>query len=108
MWVLYDLIGKTKANGVVFISGDVHFSEISLDKSGPYPLYDFTSSGITKVSAKWSQAVNNYRVGPAYAGLNFGLITIDWNANKILLETKSIKGKTTIQQDIDLDQLRVK
>ena len=105
---LYDLIGNTKANGVVFISGDVHFSEISLDKSGPYPLYDFTSSGITNVSSKWSQAINSYRVGPAYAGLNFGLITIDWNANKISLETKSIKGKTTIQQDIDLDQLRVK
>lgn len=41
-----DLIKKTKAKGVFFISGDVHYAELSkLNVEGGYPLYDVTSSG---------------------------------------------------------------
>ena len=105
---LFDLIGKTKANGVIFISGDVHFSEISLDKSGPYPLYDHTSSGLTNVHPGWASAVNSYRIGNSYAKLNFGLITIDWQAKNILLETKSIEGESPLKQTIALSSLTVK
>lgn len=51
------LIRSTAANGVVFISGDVHYGEISAflpesDEAPPYPLYDVTSSGIT-ASKNW-------------------------------------------------------
>ena len=105
---LFDLIKSTKANGVFFISGDVHFSEISLDKTGPYPLYDFTSSGMTHSSGGWAKAVNNYRVGNAYAKTNFGLITLDWKGKIITLETKSSKGETVIKKDIPLSELRIK
>ena len=103
---LFDLIKKTKANGVVFVSGDVHFSEISLAKTGPYPLYDFTSSGITNSSESWSKTVNSLRVGNVYAKNNFGLISIDWANKAMTLEAKSIAGKTVIKKDISFSELR--
>lgn len=41
---MLNLIKSAKANGVVFISGDVHYSEISKLETDFYPIYDFTSS----------------------------------------------------------------
>ena len=42
---ILDLISKEKIEGVIFISGDRHFSEVSkMDRYGAYPLYDFTVS----------------------------------------------------------------
>ena len=36
-------------NGVIFVSGDVHFGEIArFDCGVQYPLYDVTSSGLTQ------------------------------------------------------------
>ena len=105
---LFDLIQTTKANGVVFISGDVHFSEISVDTTGPYPLYDFTSSGMTHSGKAWSRAVNSLRVGNAYSGLNFGLISMDWANQSLTLESKSAEGETVIQNDLLLSDLMVK
>ena len=44
---MVQLIATTRANGVVFLSGDVHWGEISVLKSPVcYPLYDLTASGI--------------------------------------------------------------
>ena len=38
-----------QVSGVIFISGDVHFGEISRYDCGlSYPVYDITSSGITQ------------------------------------------------------------
>ena len=105
---LFDLINKTKAKGVFLISGDVHFSEISVDETGPYPLYDFTSSGLTHASRGWAKAANSLRIGKAYAQPNFGLITIDWASKSIRLEAKSVKGNTVFQKDISLSKLKKK
>tara|TARA_B100000497_G_C7664013_1_gene400169 strand:- start:46 stop:1173 length:1128 start_codon:yes stop_codon:yes gene_type:complete len=105
---LFNLIENTKANGVVFISGDVHFSEISADTTGPYPFYDFTSSGLTNSSKSWSQTVNSLRIGNAYSKPNFGLITIDWANKGIKLESKSVEGKMVIKKEITLNELMIK
>lgn len=46
---LFQLIQDTKKNGVIFISGDVHFGEITrYDCAVGYPLYDVTSSGLVQ------------------------------------------------------------
>ncbi len=46
---MLQLIAKTGAEGVVFVSGDRHLGEISVLKNSvvPYPVYDLTSSGMT-------------------------------------------------------------
>lgn len=73
-----DLIKSTQANGLVFISGDVHWAEISKqDVENGYPLYDITSSGITQ---EWSSTEpNDNRIGEPFRSNNAGMIEIDWN-----------------------------
>ena len=107
---LFNLIEKTNAGGVIFISGDVHFSEISKTSEGPYTLYDFTSSGITNSHKGWSEAVNNFRVGNAYAEPNFGLISIDWEQKDplITLQTISLDNKVKLEHTIRVSELRKK
>ena len=76
-----DLIKKTKANGVFFISGDVHYAELSkLTVEGGYPLYDVTSSGITST---WDFATpNDNRIDGPVMENNYGLVTIDWSKER--------------------------
>ena len=106
---LYQLIEKTGAEGVLFISGDVHFSEISKVDDGPYPFVDFTSSGLTNSEPSWAAAVNTHRTSPiAYAKPTFGLIAIDWEAPapKITLEAIGVGGDAAFRQELPLDKLR--
>lgn len=87
-----DLLSKTKPKGALLISGDRHIAEvskISVPNLG-YDLYDVTSSGLTHVS-KPHEEPNRYRVGEMIAKLNYGLITINWNA-KPLSATVRING----------------
>jgi len=72
---MIDLIKTTKANGVVFISGDVHWGEISkMEAKDCYPIYDVTSSGITE---DWDKIEpNGHRIGAAIPQNNIGLIEI--------------------------------
>ena len=60
---LFDLIKKTQANGVVLLSGNVHFAEISKLEDGS--LFELTSSGMTHVNETYANAVNKYRVSQA-------------------------------------------
>ena len=79
-----DVIARTQANGVVFLSGDVHYSELSRHQfPGCYPIYDCTASGITQVED--GAAPNQYRVGEAVVAQNFGHLAIDWMANPVQL-----------------------
>ncbi len=108
---LYDLIGTTGAKGVLFISGDVHFSEISKTDQGPYPLYDFTSSSLTDPEKEWAAAVNHYRVSAvAFAQPTFGLIQIDWDqpTPAITLQAYGLQGKVAFEKHICLDELPAK
>lgn len=107
---LFDLIEKTRATGVIFISGDVHFSEISKTDEGPYSLIDFTSSGITNFYERASRAVNSYRVGKAYAKPNFGLIQINWSTGETLitLQTISLGGQVVVEYRIKLSELQMR
>ena len=73
---MLDLIKKTRANGVFFITGDVHYAEISrLNAPDLYPVYDFTSSGITST---WHFATpNDNRIEGPVMENHYGLITLD-------------------------------
>ena len=77
---LFDLIGSTGAEGVVLLSGNVHFAEVSETDEGPYPLTDFTASGLTHVNEEYPKFENRYRVAGPLVEVNFGLVEIDWGA----------------------------
>ncbi len=76
---LIDGIVERRVEGVVFLSGDRHHTElIRLQPEGFYPLYDFTSSPLTAGAATPRQELENpARVpGTLVAGTrNFGTLT---------------------------------
>lgn len=84
---MYDLIKSTRAEGVFFLSGDVHFAELTKTQpSGLYPIYDVTASGITHHEDKVSSLNDNIRVGNGYQYVNFGFLDIDWNASPVSIK----------------------
>jgi alkaline phosphatase D len=86
---MYDLIKSTGANGVFFLSGDVHFAEFTKTQpAGMYPIYDFTSSGITHHEDKVASRNDNIRVGNGWQYVNFGFLTIDWNASPVTVKAQ--------------------
>ena len=104
---LFQVIKKTKAEGVLFISGDRHFAELSaMDGGVGYPMYDFTSSGMTHSAIDGIKAPNNKRVGAPFGELNFGVIGVDQNA--LTLELRDVKGEVRFSHQIELDELRYK
>lgn len=78
---LLDLIKDSKAKGVILLSGDRHIGEISkLDIEGmDYPLYEFTSSGLTHSYTSFTDEANQHRIGEVASELNFGVLQIVWN-----------------------------
>lgn len=102
-----NLIKKTKANGVFFISGDVHYAELSkLNVEGGYPLYDVTSSGITSV---WDFATpNDNRIDGPVMENNYGLAIIDWSKEdpEITFQIHDVAKKKRIDKTIKLSELK--
>jgi alkaline phosphatase D len=104
---MVELIKKTKANGVIFISGDVHYAEISkFESPGCYPLYDVTSSGIT--STWYFATPNKYRIEGPVMENHFGKISIDWRQQDptIKMEIIDIKDNQRIEHTIRLSELK--
>ncbi len=103
---MLELIRGTQAKGIVFISGDVHWGEISKrENEGNYPIYDVTSSGITKT---WSSVEpNKNRIGDPERKINFGVIEINWiEKNPFLqLTVRNVKGESTISHKVYLSEL---
>ncbi len=84
---MIDLIKTTQANGIFFLSGDVHFAELTKTQpAGMYPIYDVTASGITHHEDKVSPLNDNIRVGNGWQYVNFGIIDIDWNAKPVSIK----------------------
>ncbi len=106
---MLDLIKKTKAKGVVFLSGDVHYGEISkLNAPDMYPIYDITSSGL---SSTWHFATpNKNRIEGAIMENHFGLLTIDWYAKSptIKMEIWDIQNNQRVEHTIKLSDLDFK
>ena len=102
---MVDLIEKTKANGVLFLTGDVHYSEISKLETKGYPLYDFTASGL---SSTWHFATpNSNRIEGPVMDNHFGLLTIDWMPENpvIKMETWDISDNQRLEYTIDLESI---
>ena len=104
---MLDVIGKTKANGVFFVSGDTHWAELSrVNVPGLYPIYDLTSSGLTEV---WDGLGPNKHRVKSYLGENFGGVTFTDLGNdvKINLEIFDINGNRKIQHTIYASALQI-
>lgn len=127
---LYKLIADSKRDGVIFISGDVHYGEIARYDCGiGYSLYDITSSGLTQAVEKAVPPALAFlmRVGAwltpttmrvfnqkchyrscTYGQPNFGTIEIDWNANPVAIEVgvRDVNGGPTTSVNVLLSELQ--
>jgi alkaline phosphatase D len=107
---LYDVIKDSGAKGVVIVSGDKHYAEISRRDVGlGYPLYDFTSSALN-ASNSYAPQPNLYRDAPASTTQlhNFGYLTINWAAadRPMVFETvNAITGAVIMSKTVSLTSL---
>ncbi|KAB2634034.1 hypothetical protein D8674_043041 [Pyrus ussuriensis x Pyrus communis] len=129
---LFKLIEDSKRDGMFFISGDVHFGEITrYDCATGYPLYDVTASGITQAVEKvvpqplhllvrflaWLTPTtmrvmdHNCRYRSCTYGLpNFGAVEIDWNAAPVTLkiEVRDVNGNPVVGVATSLSELQAR
>lgn len=131
---LFQLIRETRAEGIVVVSGDRHTGELSLfdparEVDGAaldpgYPLYDLTSSAMTKSAPTsiealqsrrnprpvfFSQELNRHRLGTRLPYNHFGMIEIDWEAPGSPLVTLSLRldeGTEVLRHRVPLATLR--
>ncbi|NNC86865.1 MAG: alkaline phosphatase family protein [Akkermansiaceae bacterium] len=102
---MIELIRGTRANGVVFISGDVHWGEISVrDVEGGYPLHDVTSSALNQT---WDPIEpNKFRHGKFMRDPNFGLLVVDWEKGTLAMQIRGEDGQVAVGKSVRLAELR--
>jgi alkaline phosphatase D len=90
---LLELIASTRAQRVIFLSGDRHVGALyRRDRGVPYPLYEITSSGLNMYYAAASEP-GPFRLGAVYGRENFGTIDVDWWAGAVRLAVRALNGE---------------
>lgn len=103
---LLALIKQYQVNGVVIISGDTHWGEMSkVSDNLDYPLWEVTSSGLTE---EWKDvSPNKHRVGEYTHKVNYGELLINWQQAdpEIKLSLKDVDGNIFSQQTLALSSI---
>mmetsp|Transcript_6028 Transcript_6028/g.10633 ORF Transcript_6028/g.10633 Transcript_6028/m.10633 type:complete len:380 (+) Transcript_6028:618-1757(+) len=106
-----------RSPNVILLSGDIHFSEILLDTCQTYPLYEFTSSGMTHTISTTFGILHHIftdillpytnNVGHRVFDKNFGLIAVDWNMPDpvVTLSIHDTNGKSLLSHSFGLRAL---
>ena len=101
---LFDLLRSTGANGVILLSGDRHWSELSvLEKELDYPLYELTSSSLNQKHPRGTPSENRFRAQDlTYHEENFGLIDLDWSSSnpQVRLRLVDAQGNVLLTQSL--------
>ncbi|HXG68425.1 MAG TPA: alkaline phosphatase D family protein [Blastocatellia bacterium] len=110
---LLAFLRDARINGVLFLSGDRHHTElIKIEEPGMYPLYDFTSSPLTSGGSRNEREANNpARVPGTWVtdGVkNFGLLEVSGpeKDRKLILRTLDRAGKELWRHEIKASELR--
>jgi len=108
---ILNLIEKEKIEGVIFLSGDRHFSEVSkMDRYNSYPLHDFTVSPLTSGYCDICEnEKNKYRIpGSGVFERNFGTIQISGSKNNRILSysINNNQGESLWTYSIHEDELK--
>ena len=113
---LMSFIMDNKIEGVIFISGDQHYSELIKRQLSPnfYPFYDFTCSAVTsgvKDISKTPAFNNPLRVeGSLLIANNFGKISVSGakSERQVTMETYDIDGKNRWHYVVNQKELKPK
>ena len=108
---LFDLIARSGAPNVIFLSGDRHLGEISrlTESHIAQPIYDITSSGMThhakdNLFHSFTHETNHFRCGQNFVDLNFGLIEFNWDAAPptVTLQVRDVNNTVRCEQKVSL------
>lgn len=107
-----DLLKSTRAGGVLFVSGDRHWCELSRE-DGPlgYPLYDLTASAMTQKHPRGTPTPNRARFLPhTWHDVNVGRLRIDWDRPdpQLTLQILDVGGTVRIDHSFPLSELRTR
>lgn len=106
---LMKFIADNKINGVIFLTGDRHFSEIvKEERKGHYPLYDITISSFsssTEHANHKEKSIGQIVPGTLYEDHNYARFTIT-NGNKLHVDIINTKGVTVAKWEITADALK--
>jgi alkaline phosphatase D len=108
---LFDLITKEKIPGVIFISGDRHWTALcKVDRPGAYPLYDLTISALTSGPSKpvKEESDTPYVEGTTVTKHNYGLLEISGKRTDRVLKINVLDkdGKELWTKEIKASELR--
>ncbi|WP_276390158.1 alkaline phosphatase D family protein [Eudoraea chungangensis] len=93
------LLVSSDAQGVFVLSGDRHISEFSKTEIPglPYPLVDFTSSGLTHAYKDFKGEANPYRIGHVVFNESFGLVKLNFITREIQFQIIEDEGKIPLE-----------
>jgi alkaline phosphatase D len=103
---LFELVRQTRAENVIFLSGDRHLGALYRETDGtPYPLTEITSSGLTKYFPTSREPGPN-RLGMVFGRANFGAIDIDWWEKKVRLSIRDEAGQPVRSHSVPMEEMR--
>ena len=110
---LMDFLKMQKVNGVFFLTGDRHHSEIiKVDRAGTYPLYDITVSPLTSGTHVFGgpEKSNPYRVLGIDQKQNFGKVSVSGERGKrnLKIDFIGVNGEILGNWSIDEGMLKLK
>lgn len=97
---LLDFIKNNHITGVIFLTGDTHYSELlKLNREGTYPLYDFTCSPISSFLGEVNTDEKNDPMlvpGTLVKHRNFSRVSIDGTKGKRVCEIELFNDKAKL------------
>ena len=99
---LFEQIKQAKASGVLMISGDRHWSELSVEEERlSYPIYELTSSSLNQVHPRGTPTANRHRaLNNTFHRENFGAIEIDWETQTMSLQIRDRDATIRIEKSV--------
>ena len=105
---LFDLVGETGANGVVFLTGDRHTGFV-YEEPGvlPYEAHELTASSLNLSFSEESEEMDARQVGAGFAPENYGVVEIDWTGQTVSLMLKNRQGEAVRSNEIAFSDIGV-
>lgn len=99
---LKTILNKHQPKNILMFSGDRHISEFSSQQleNYAYPIFDFTSSGLTHAYTNFTSEPNEDRIGDVVSTESYGLLKYDFENNSVLMEMRNTDG---VLQEFELE-----
>ena len=104
---LIGLIEKHRAEGVIFLSADTPWAELSrVGYATPYPLWDLTATGSARPDIRVAPNLNRWQ-GESVIGQTSGGLYVDWNRKDpvVTLMVRDGMGAVALQHEVSLSSL---